>query len=177
MSEAWLLSPRVALPPMSWCLGKPSSLPPFPHSRNNVAWAMCVHCLSSWHDMNIALVHSLSLAERKRQQEHELITVEFTTVRRGLPQREVYPASSLPAGGRHWESSPSSLKSVDFQDLSPTQSFITFISCAYMYVHHVCSGAHKGQKGVSDSMELELQTVISHYVGVGNWTQLLCKNR
>jgi hypothetical protein len=26
-------------------------------------------------------------------------------------------------------------------------------------------------------MELELQTVISHYVGVGNWTQLLCKNR
>ena len=36
------------------------------------------------------------------------------------------------------------------------------------------SGAHEDQKRASDPLELELQTVVSHHVGAGDWTQILC---
>lgn len=35
----------------------------------------------------------------------------------------------------------------------------------HMYMHHLYAGAQEGQKRVSDPVELELQVVVSHYVG------------
>ena len=46
---------------------------------------------------------------------------------------------------------------------------------AAMSVHHVCS-AHGSQKGQSDPLELELQMVVSLYVGAGNQTWVLWKS-
>lgn len=36
-------------------------------------------------------------------------------------------------------------------------------------------GAHKVQKSVSDTLELALGMAVSHQVGVGNQTWVLCK--
>jgi hypothetical protein len=44
-----------------------------------------------------------------------------------------------------------------------------------MYITCV-PGVFKSQKRVSDSLELELQAVVSHQVGVGNGTQVLCRS-
>lgn len=45
---------------------------------------------------------------------------------------------------------------------------------------HICTiyvpDDHAGQKRVSDNLEMELQTVVSHHMGAGNLTQVLCKN-
>lgn len=46
-----------------------------------------------------------------------------------------------------------------------------------LYVHPVCAGVCRGQKRVSDLLELELYTVdVSHHRGAGNWIWLLWKN-
>lgn len=46
-----------------------------------------------------------------------------------------------------------------------------------LYVHPVCAGVRRGQKRVSDLLELELFTVVlSHHIGAGNWIWLLWKN-
>jgi hypothetical protein len=37
----------------------------------------------------------------------------------------------------------------------------------FIYVHYVCAGTYRGQKRASDVLELELQRVVSHHVGVG----------
>ena len=42
-----------------------------------------------------------------------------------------------------------------------------------MSVPSECS-THEGQKMTSDSLQLELQAVVSHHVGAGNQTQVLC---
>lgn len=36
----------------------------------------------------------------------------------------------------------------------------------HMYMHHLYARAQEGQKRVSDSVELEFQVAVSHYVGV-----------
>ena len=47
---------------------------------------------------------------------------------------------------------------------------------ACMYVRTMCvPGTHRAQKNVLDPLEVELQMVLSHYVGVGNQTWVLCK--
>jgi hypothetical protein len=46
----------------------------------------------------------------------------------------------------------------------------------YVWVPHAF-GAWGGREKALDSLELELQMVVSHYVGVGNWTQALYKNK
>lgn len=45
-----------------------------------------------------------------------------------------------------------------------------------MCVYHMFASAGKGQKGVSDPMELELQVSVCYYVGAGKQTQLLFKS-
>jgi hypothetical protein len=44
--------------------------------------------------------------------------------------------------------------------------YVCMYVCICMYVHHVC--ACGGQKGISDPLELELQTTVSHHVGARN---------
>ena len=44
-----------------------------------------------------------------------------------------------------------------------------------MSMHYMCS-ARKGQKMVSDALELELLTVASHHVGAGSQTWFLWKS-
>lgn len=48
-------------------------------------------------------------------------------------------------------------------------------------VHVCCSmwapGVHGRQKTVSNALELELRMVVSCYVSVGNWTQVLRKSK
>lgn len=48
----------------------------------------------------------------------------------------------------------------------------------YMFVHHMHAmpGVCRSQKSVPDTLEAELQMVVSHHVKAGNQTQLLCKN-
>ena len=43
-------------------------------------------------------------------------------------------------------------------------------------VHKCMPDACGNQKTVLDPLELELQKVVSHHVGTGNQTQVLCKN-
>jgi hypothetical protein len=38
-------------------------------------------------------------------------------------------------------------------------------------------GAQRGQKKVSDALELELQVVVSYYVDSGNQTWVFCKDK
>lgn len=49
-------------------------------------------------------------------------------------------------------------------------------ACIYMHVcaPHVCS-VHKGHMEL-DSLELDLQMIMSQYVGAGVRTQVLCRN-
>ena len=63
--------------------------------------------------------------------------------------------------------------------------FLRFIYCIILYIWvfcmHMCMcttqmpTAPKDQTRASDSLRLELQMVISHYVGAGNQTRVLCK--
>ena len=50
--------------------------------------------------------------------------------------------------------------------------FIYFICLhillACMSVHHIPAGAHRGQKRLFNSLELESQVVVSHHVGARN---------
>ena len=43
----------------------------------------------------------------------------------------------------------------------------TGFACMHVFIAHVCS-SHGGQKGSSNPLELELQTVISYCVGARN---------
>jgi hypothetical protein len=43
-------------------------------------------------------------------------------------------------------------------------------------VPHVCPVSRGGQKRALDPQELELQMVVSHHVGVGEQTWVLCKS-
>lgn len=43
-----------------------------------------------------------------------------------------------------------------------------------MFVLHAF-GAHRGQKKTLNPLEVELEVVVSHHVGRGNHTQVLCK--
>lgn len=45
-----------------------------------------------------------------------------------------------------------------------------------MYVHHICVQACGTQKRALDPRELELQMNVTHHMGAGEWTQVLCKN-
>jgi hypothetical protein len=47
---------------------------------------------------------------------------------------------------------------------------ISFKLNLFSFYEGVCSG----QKWASDPLELELEVVVSHHVGVVNWTQVLC---
>ena len=55
----------------------------------------------------------------------------------------------------------------------------------YVYEGNACMdvgalmlcNAHGSQKRMSDSLGLEIQTVVSHYVGAGNTTQVFCESR
>ena len=50
--------------------------------------------------------------------------------------------------------------------------------CLQVCVYTKCATcAHRGQKRVSDVLELELQVVVSLPVDAGNWTHVLCKSR
>ena len=49
--------------------------------------------------------------------------------------------------------------SSDLFRLLPSQENIYFI---YVYVFHLCGSAYRAQKRVSNSLELELQVVVSH---------------
>jgi hypothetical protein len=44
-----------------------------------------------------------------------------------------------------------------------------FFLNVYLHITYV-SGAFEGQKEISDTLELELQMVVSYYVGAGNQT-------
>lgn len=48
---------------------------------------------------------------------------------------------------------------------------------AYMFVCKPCAYAHKGWKRAADFPELELQTVVSNYMGAKKWNQVLCRSR
>ena len=48
----------------------------------------------------------------------------------------------------------------------------SFSAC--MYVHNICAC---GLQMVSYPLELELEMVVNHHVGAGNWTQVICKNK
>lgn len=45
-----------------------------------------------------------------------------------------------------------------------------------MSAHHVCAWCLWGQKRMSHPLELELQMVLSHYLGAKNWTWVLCQS-
>lgn len=47
--------------------------------------------------------------------------------------------------------------------------------CMHACAPHTCS-AHDGQKRETDTLEVELQTVVTHYMDSGNQTQVLCKS-
>lgn len=53
--------------------------------------------------------------------------------------------------------------------------FMCMIFCLHVYLH-IAGGAHGDQKMALDSLELVLQTIVSHHVGTGNPTQSLCKS-
>jgi hypothetical protein len=57
--------------------------------------------------------------------------------------------------------------------LEPPKIFICMFACM-SYVHHVHTGAHRGQKRAWDPLELELQATTSHHVGPRNRTLVLC---
>lgn len=43
------------------------------------------------------------------------------------------------------------------------------VFCLHVYLCNICvPGTHKGQQKASDLLELELQTIMSHYVGAGS---------
>lgn len=46
--------------------------------------------------------------------------------------------------------------------------------CMYANTQYLCM-VHGGQKRVPNSLKLELQMIVSCYVGPGNWTCVLCK--
>lgn len=51
-------------------------------------------------------------------------------------------------------------------------------ACLYVYVCAVCGpGAFRGCKRALDSLELEFQMIVSHHVGPGDRTQVLCKSK
>jgi len=56
------------------------------------------------------------------------------------------------------------------------------ILCVWVFYLYVClcttcvPGALRGQKGILDLQEQELQTVVSHHVDAKNWSQVLLKN-
>lgn len=60
--------------------------------------------------------------------------------------------------------------------------FHLYISHAWTFCLHICLCtmcmpiARGGHKMVSDALELELQNVVIHYVGVKNWTRVLWKS-
>lgn len=47
-----------------------------------------------------------------------------------------------------------------------------YVFCLQLCIMYV-SGVHGGQRRVLDPLELELWTVVTHYVGTENWTQVL----
>jgi hypothetical protein len=46
--------------------------------------------------------------------------------------------------------------------------------CAFICVSPCVSGTHRGKRRTLDPLGLELQVVVSHHVGSGNQTQVLC---
>lgn len=59
---------------------------------------------------------------------------------------------------------------------------ICLFLCVWVFYLHGCvcttcfPSAHSGQKRVLDPLELELRMAVSHHVGSGNWTWVLCKS-
>lgn len=49
------------------------------------------------------------------------------------------------------------------------------LGCMYICVSCVCL-VSEDQRRASDPLDLELHVVVSHYVGAGNQTQVLCKS-
>lgn len=48
--------------------------------------------------------------------------------------------------------------------------------CLHVWVHtHINAIGSGSQKRATDPRELDLETVMSHYIGVENQTQVLCK--
>lgn len=58
--------------------------------------------------------------------------------------------------------------------LTLTFVFLFYVFCLHVYGLHACI-AHKGQKKLWDSLELEQPTVCVHHVGNGNRTWVLYK--
>lgn len=50
------------------------------------------------------------------------------------------------------------------------------ILLAWMYVYHMCPGAGRGKKRVSDFLDLELGMGMNHHVGSGKQTRVLSKS-
>lgn len=46
----------------------------------------------------------------------------------------------------------------------------------YVCAPHACLVPAEARNRASDPLELELQIVLSHHVGAGNWTQVVCKS-
>jgi hypothetical protein len=47
-----------------------------------------------------------------------------------------------------------------------------YFACIYVWALHACS-IHADWKGALDPMEVEVQVVVCHHVGAGNWTRNL----
>lgn len=69
-----------------------------------------------------------------------------------------------------------------FKELTPLWMLckVWFYVCeclpAYVFVHHVHAWYPRKPERVLGPLELKLQTVVSCYVGAGNWTWVLCKS-
>lgn len=64
------------------------------------------------------------------------------------------------------------------KELCPfSQVLFLCVECLHVYAHTICiPGVHIGQKWSWDPLKLELQTVASYHVDVGNPAQVLCKS-
>jgi hypothetical protein len=51
-----------------------------------------------------------------------------------------------------------------------------YATCMYVWAPHLYI-AHRQWKRALDPLDLEWQMVFSCHVGIGNWTQILCKNK
>ena len=70
---------------------------------------------------------------------------------------------------RHWASHPSSLKC-----LLTMSSFLIFILSVWVFCLYALP--MEARRRVWDLLGLELQMVVSHHVGSGNWMWVLCKS-
>lgn len=119
-------------------------------------------CRNSW------CARALKNWEMSLQQESWTMLCVYAVFRkRSLTKR----AQSVPNGNRnhnrHLRKSASRVPNTALNDANLTlMAFVIFLyvcvyETAWLYMHHMCAGAHKGQRAL-DSLELELQEAMSH---------------